>query len=85
MLKALLIKDFRLLSSYLLIGAILTVLSYVMSFGITWTLPNEMYNPSAIARTSMALSSGGSIGLWFGMFACALVAGNAFTAERMDR
>ena len=84
MLKSLLIKDVRLLSSYMMLGALLTVLAYVICFVSVSIMPEETY-PSPIARTAMVLSGGSIAGLWLATFGCAMVAGNAFAAERMDR
>ena len=85
MLKSLLIKDVRLLSRYLILGGLLTVLGYGMGYLMTSQLPEEQYPSSFVARTALALSGGSIVSLWLGMFALALVAGNSFAAERMDR
>ena len=85
MLKSLLVKDIRLLSRYLILGGLLTVLGYGMGYLMTSQLPEEEFPSSHLGRMALSLSGGSIVALWLGMFGLALVAGNAFTAERMDR
>jgi len=57
-----------------------------MALVIVWfTPPFDNYNAPPIARIAIGLSGGSVLALLLTGFACALVSGNVFTAERMDR
>ncbi len=60
--------------------------SYVMALAICWFIPPfDNYDAPPIARIAIGLSGGSVLELLLAGFACALVSGNIFTAERMDR
>jgi len=69
----------------LILGTILTLMAYFWGIVIVYVTPKDFLPPVLVARIAAVLSIGSIAGLWFATFGCALVAGNAFTAERMDR
>ena len=85
MLKSLLIKDIRLLSRPLILGIVLIAVAYVAAFGTVWATDYGDVTLTTVGRTAVALSAGSILVLTFGMFACAMVSGNSFAIERMDR
>lgn len=87
MLKSMLLKDIRLLSSYLVLSAILVLLAYALGFTSLQLMPVESmpHLASPSARAATVLSAGCLVGLWLSIFGCAMLGGNAFAAERMDR